>query len=103
MVVLINTHAVTDAERSVLCVDGGAGIAFFIGIIPVGLIAKELKVQLPSLHLCFLQAEKVGVKFRENIGKTFACNGPEAVYVPGDEFQHTIPGSRWRLPWCPLR
>ena len=82
MVVGVYAHTVAYAERSVLSVNGRAGVAFFFGVVPVGFISKELKVQLPRLHLGFLQAEEVGVQFRKYVGKTFARHGPEAVYVP---------------------
>ena len=70
-----------------LGVDGRSGVAFFLGIVPVGLVAGEFQVQLPGLHFGFLQAHEVCVQLHENIRKALARHSPEAVYVPAYEFQ----------------
>ena len=69
-------------------IDGRPGIAFFLGIIPIGLIAQEFQVDLARLQFGLLQAEEIGVELREHIGEAFAGYGPQAVDVPTDEF-HT--------------
>ena len=99
-VVLGNAEAVTDRQGRMTRIDGRAGVAFLFGVIPVGLIAEEFHIYLTFLQFGLLQADKVGIEAAEDVGKALAGHGPQAVHIPGDKF-HTIPKSRWRLPWCP--
>lgn len=75
VVVLLLADAVADAEWCVAGVDGSAGVAFLLGVVPVGLIAGEGEVELSGLHLGFLQAEKVGIEGGEDIGEAFGDAG----------------------------
>ena len=85
-VVLRDADAVRHAEGLLAGVDAGAGVAFLFGVIPIGGVAEELQIQLAGLQFGLLKADEIGVKTIENIGKSLACNGPQAVYVPADEF-----------------
>ena len=49
----------------------------------------EFQIQLPGLELGLLKADKISIKFPEYIGKALTGYGPEAIYVPTDEF-HVI-------------
>ena len=72
VVMLIDADAVADAEGLMAGEDGCSGVAFLVGGVPIALIAFELKVHLALLHLCFLQAEKVGVELAEDVAEAFA-------------------------------
>ena len=99
-VVFLYAQAITHGKRRMFGIDSRTGVAFLFRVVPIGLIAQELQIQLTGLQFGFLQTEKVCVQLRKDIGKTLAGHGPQAVHIPGDKF-HTIPKSRWRLPWCP--
>ena len=86
MVVLVDTDAIGHAERLVLGEDGRARIAFLLGIVPIGLIALELQVQLTGLHLCFLQTEEVCIQLAEDIAEALALASPQSVDVPRNQF-----------------
>ena len=88
VVVFLNPDAAGYRKRRMAGIDGRPGIAFFLGIIPIGLIAQEFQVDLTRLQFGLLQAEEIGVELREHIGEAFAGYGPQAVDVPTDEF-HT--------------
>src|SRR3712207_9311695 len=69
VVVFIDSHAVGNADGVVLCVDGSAAVAFFIGIVPVTFIALELKIELSGLHFRLLKTKKVCVELPERLFK----------------------------------
>ena len=93
MVVLIDSDAVGDIQRFVFRKYSRPGIPFFLGIIPIRLVSFKFKVKLSRLHLGFLQGEEVCIQFLENIGKSFAHAGPEAIYVPRYKLYsvHSVP------------
>jgi len=62
---LFNADAIADVQRSMACVDCRAAVALALGIVPIRLITILLQVELSLLHLGFLKAEKVCVKFLE--------------------------------------
>ena len=64
--------------------DGDAGIALFLGAVPVLVVARKIKVGLVRLHLGFAQAEDVGVLGLKKIKKALARTGAQAVYIPGN-------------------
>ena len=75
-----------NGEGRVLGVDGGAGVAFPLGVVPVGLVAGEGEVELPCLHLGLLQTKEIRVERGEGLRETLAAHGAESVYIPGNEF-----------------
>ena len=83
VVQLFYTDAVTDRNRLVLGKDGCAGIAFFLGIVPILVVAGKRKIQLAFRQLGFLQAEKVCICFLKKVQKPFLYAGPQAVNIPG--------------------
>jgi hypothetical protein len=62
--------------------NGRSGISFLFGIIPIRLIAFELKVELACLHLGFLQAEEIGIQALKLLPEFFIATGTNAVYIP---------------------
>ena len=90
MVVLIDADAISHIQRLVAAVDGRARVALLIGIVPVGAVTVKFQVQLSSLHLGFLQAEEVGIEFLKDVAEALAHHGPQAVYVPRDEFHFSV-------------
>ena len=79
---LLDAYAVGYIERLMAAVDGRSRVAFLFSIIPVGAVTVKYQVQLPCLQLGLLQAEEVGVQLLENVTKSFANHGPQAVHVP---------------------
>ena len=90
-VVVGNADAVCRRQRFVAGIDGSAGVAFLLGIVPVGAVAVKLQVELTSLHLCFLQTEKIGVESVERLLKAFANAGAKPVDVPRYKFHKCSP------------
>ena len=82
MVVLVDAYAIGDAQRLVAGVDGCAGVALLVGIVPEGVVAVKLEVELAGLHLGLLQAEEVGVQLAEDIFKALAHTGTQAIDIP---------------------
>lgn len=89
VVVALNPDALADAQRVGVRNGGRAGVALLVGGVVVGLVAVEIEVNLTLLQLGFLQAEPVGGEVVENIGKSFAKHGPQAIHIPRNEF-HTL-------------
>ena len=85
-VVLLNAHAIGDAQRLMASEDGSTAIALLFGIVPIGGVARYIQVYLSSLQLGFLKAEEVGIQLVECFQKVLAHYGAESVYVPTDEF-----------------
>ena len=83
--VLLHADVVAYRQRRMFCEDSGAGIALFLRIAPVALIAGQVQFDLSRLQFCLLEAEKVRVQAPEYIFKAFFADGPQAVYVPGNE------------------
>ena len=79
-------------------IDGGAGIARFVRIVPIGFVSGELQVYLSRFQLRLLQTYAVRIDTLKNIGKSFAHNGSQAVYVPADKFHPTE--TTLHRPWC---
>lgn len=55
----------------------------FLSVVPITLVALKLKVELSLLHLCFLQAEEVGIEFLKLVLEVLAYASAQAIYVPG--------------------
>lgn len=53
------------------CKDCRAGVAFFLGVIPVLVVARQIKCDLSFLQLGFLDAEKIGICGMKIIEKSF--------------------------------
>ena len=87
-VVMFHVNAIADVERLVAGIDGGARVAFLLGVVPVRLITLELQVELSGLHLGFLQAEEVGIEPAECVAEAFLVACSQSVDVPGNEFHH---------------
>ena len=85
VVVLVDADAVADAQRLMAREDGRAAVALLVGVVPIGTVALEVEVELPLLHLGFLQTEEVGIQLFEHIAEAFAHAGSQAVDIPGNE------------------
>ena len=59
-----------------------AGIALFVRIMPVLIVAGQLQLNLPLLKLGFLDAEKVRILLGKKCLKALFPACPQAVYVP---------------------
>ena len=81
-VVFGNIHSVENGKRLFLCENCRSGVAFSFGIVPVLVVAVKLKVNLPLLKLCFLEAEDVRVKGAEYLRKALLDAGSDSVNVP---------------------
>jgi hypothetical protein len=75
-------HAITYAQRLVLGINGCTGVSFFLSVVPITLVALKLKVELSLLHLCFLQAEEVGIEFLKLVLEVLAHASAQAIYIP---------------------
>ncbi len=75
MVVFLNSDAVGNRKRLRLREDGRAGIALFLRIIPVLVIARKIQCDLSFLQLRLLHAEKIGVLGQQKFGKSLAHTG----------------------------
>ena len=62
--------------------DCRAGVAFFLGVIPVLVVARQIKCDLSFLQLGFLDAEKIGICGMKIIEKSFLYTGAQPVNVP---------------------
>ena len=71
----LDTKAVGDAERLYFGEDRGAGVAFFLGVVPVLLIAGEIHLDLPGLEFSLLQAKHICVYLIKNLHKVLFHNG----------------------------
>ena len=85
VVMLINAESIGHVDGLVTCEDGGAGVTFLVGVVPIAFVAGEYYIKLTRLHLRFLKAEEVCVQLREDIAEAFAVGGSQAVDVPGDK------------------
>ena len=82
VVVLLYAHAIAHALWLVLGVDGCARVTFLLGIVPIALVAIKLKVELPCLHLGFLQAKEIGIETLERCLEVLAHASAQAIHVP---------------------
>ena len=89
VVVFVYTYSIGYAQRLMLSKYSRATIAFFIGIVPITLVAIKLQVKLSCLHLGFLQTEKISIQITEYITKPLSLTSPEAINVPTYKF-HTF-------------
>ena len=95
--VLLRPDAVAHAQRRLLAVAGGAGIALFLGTVKILGVALRLKFRLPGLALGLLQAEDVRIQRGKTLGKALFQHRPQAVHVPADEF-HRKPSKTVTFP-----
>ena len=86
VVQLRHSQTVRDGQGLLPGKYGGAGISLFLGIIPIHVVIRQGKGQLPGGELGLLQAEKVGVCICKILHKAFFHTGPQTVYIPGYEF-----------------
>ena len=86
VVVLFHADPVGHVQGDMARVDGGAGIALFLRIVPVGVVAKEIQVELSLLQFRFLQAEKIGIQALKYLLKILSHDGSQTVHIPTDEF-----------------
>lgn len=68
---------------------GRAGISFLFRIIPILMIAGQLKVDWSFLQLCLLQAENIGICRLKSIPESLSSCRLQSIYVPGYHFFHT--------------
>jgi len=63
--------------------EGGAGVAFFFGVMPIGMIAGKFKIQLALAEFDLLQAQRVGVGgVKKRLKAAVFDAGAQSVYVP---------------------
>ena len=86
VVVLLQPHAVADAEGLPPGEHRCAGIPLFFSAVPILPVALQLQRQLAGLELGLLQAEDICVQSVEGVLKSLVEAGPQAVYIPGDQF-----------------
>ena len=96
MIVLVDAQAISDTEWVDACENRGPRIAFLFGIVPITLVAFELKIDLSFLQLGFLQAKTVCVELGEGVFKAFLAASSETVDVPRYKF-HVIMSCRFEL------
>ena len=94
MVVLVDAQAISDTEWVDACENRGSRVTFLFGIVPITLVAFELKIDLSFLQLSFLQAKTVCVELSEGVFKAFLAASPETVDVPRYKF-HVILSCRF--------
>lgn len=70
-VMLGDAHIVAYAQGLVLCKNRRAGVALFLGVAPVALVAVKLQVNLPGLELRLLKAEKSASRPANTVSKPF--------------------------------
>ena len=88
--VLIHADAVRDRNRLLPGEDGRAGIALFIGAVPILVIAGKIDLGLSLLHLGLLQAIDIRIGLPHIFHKALAQAGAQAVDVPGNQFHPFI-------------
>ena len=81
-VVFFHADAIGSGKGFFAGEDGGAGVAFFDGTVPVFLVARQVNNGLSLLHFGFLQADDVGIKAGNDVNEAFAKCRAQAVYVP---------------------
>ena len=82
VVVLVDTYTICHAQRIMACIYSRTRVAFLVGIVPIRCIALKFEVELSSLHLCLLQAEKVSVELFEYVAEPFSYASSQSVYIP---------------------
>ena len=88
MVMFLNAKAIGNRDRLFFCEHGCAGIAFFLSIVPVLVIARQIQIDLAFLQLTFLYTEYICIYLIEKVHKAFSHAGTQTVYIPGYEFFH---------------
>ena len=91
VVVDILVHPIGYGYRGMGGENGGAGIALFFRRVPI--LQDSLTqgdVRLALLHLSLLQAQKVRGLLLIKIQKPLFHTGPQAVYIPGNEFHKQL-------------
>ena len=63
-----------------------AGISFFLGTVPIDMIAGQRHSSLSRLHFCFLQSQNIRILFFHKIRKTLLHTGSQAIYIPRYQF-----------------
>ncbi len=84
-----DSDTIANRNRLLFGKQGRAGISFLFRIIPILMIAGQLKVDLSFLQLCLLQAENIGICRLKVLLITFFHAGSQSIYVPGYHFFHT--------------
>ena len=82
MIMFLYAHAIAYAQRLVLGINGCTRVSFFLSVVPITLVALKQKVELSLLHLCFLQAEEVGIEFLKLVLEVLAYASAQAIYIP---------------------
>lgn len=85
VVMLLDAYAVGYVLGYVLGEDGRTRIAFLFGVVPIGVVAWEIQVELTGLQFCFLQAKKIGIQRLKCLAEVLAYHGTQSVNVPTDK------------------
>ena len=78
VIVFLDSDAVCDRQRFLLCKNRRPGIALFLRIIPELFIARQLHLDLPRLKLRLLQTENIGVRLH----KALCHTGAKPIHIP---------------------
>ena len=78
-----DSDTIANGNRLLFGKQGRTGISFLFRIIPILMIAGQLKVDLSFLQLCLLQAEDVGVQRAERVREALGHTGAQSVDIPG--------------------
>ena len=82
VVVDVLVEAIAHRQRRRFGPDGRAGVAFFLGAVPILLIAGQLHLSLALLHLCLLQTENIRICLFKKIHKSFLHTCTDSIYIP---------------------
>ena len=90
MIVLLNAETVAHAKRLLLRKQRCSRISFLLRIAPILIIPRKLQINLPFLQLALLNTENIRIQLMKYIQKSLSHTRPQAVYVPGNHFFHSI-------------
>ena len=79
---LLAVNAIGNAEGLSFGEHCGSGIALFLRVVPVLMVARQIKGNLALLQLAFLNAENIRVRFPEKFRKALSHTGAKPVYIP---------------------
>ena len=80
------TDAVLYGNRPLFGKNCGAGIALFLGIVPILMVPRQFQIHLPRLEFGLLEAEEIRVRPIKILPKALSQAGPQAVDIPRNQF-----------------
>ena len=82
VVVLVDAQPVGHRNRLFFAKYGRSGVSFFLGVVPVLMVPRQVQFYLSFLQFCLLQAKYIGVCCFEKVQKSFFHRGAQSVYIP---------------------